>query len=217
MDEFGFGGGTELDTGTYPTILKLNTITGVWALRTHNEEGTAVWTTANFPKLIAIDMPNFKKGYNLLRKDTPPDSKLVKYQEAMPEKPSEDHKPCFEVNMYSKDLDYVVFSSNSICVIRKMQELCGQYESRTETAPHLVPVCSMEMETVSTNNGDFQVPNFTIKKYVARPVALIGKAEKPELKSTSKPKAESKPAPVADEFEDSLDVLNIDHGDEDVF
>ena len=205
LDEFGFGGGTEIETGTYPTILKLNTITGVWPLRTHNEDGTAVWTTANFPKLIAIDMPNFKKGYNLLRAGQKPDSRLVKYQEAMPEKPSEEHKPCFEVNMYSKDLDYVVFSSNSICVIRKMQELCGLYEVRTETAPHLVPVCSMQMETISTNNGDFQVPNFTIVKYVARPPQLIAAAEKAEPKP--KAKAVPKPAPEVDEFEDSLDVF----------
>lgn len=208
MDEFGFGGSTELDTGTYPTILKLNTITGVWSLRNTNDQGEAVWENATFPKAIAVDMPNFKKGWNLLRKGQAPDSKLVKYMEVMPEKPSEDHKPCFEVHMYSRDLDYVVFSSNSICVIRKMQELLGQYQSRTESAPHLVPVCTMQMETVSTGNGDFHVPNFTIQKYVARPVQLISAAEstEPAAKPTTKPKVEV----TEPEFDDSLDVLDAD-------
>ena len=206
MNEFGMG--ESGDINTYPSIIKLNTLTGVWSKRNVNESGESVWTPFTFPSEVAMDMANFKKGYNLLRKGMAPDNHLVLWSEPMPKQPSDDHKPCFEVNLLFKDkqLGFVTFSSNSICVINKMQALLEMYQNRKEDSLE-VPVCAMQMETVATANGEFQVPKFTISKYVNRPEKLI-KIERKEPEPT--------PTPTKPEFDDNLDDV-FGNGGEDEF
>jgi len=218
MNEFGFGGGDDgnLETGSYPTVIKFNAKENKWS--TYAGEG--IWNDVQFPKQIAIDMPNFKRGWFKFDSESKPVRVLAKYNKPCPDNPDGPKiieggfKPSFEVNMYSKDLDFVVFGSQSICVLRSMNTLLNQWSSRPETQKQLVtgddivPVCTLEIDKIATKHGSVYVPTFKIQKFVNRPVNLIGEIVETQAQAEPKPKAKPapKPVPVEEEFDDDLDA-----------
>ena len=141
-------------------------------------------------KKIVVDMPGFKRGW---RKwvDRKPTDVLAKVDQDGIDQPGDDWDPVIVMNLYSKDLDFCSFCIQyPQSVIRSIAPLFNTYRNRTETAPHLVPVCQTGVESFTTKNGEFHVPTFSIVKYVARPVQLIGEGESPE--PTVKPKQNQK-------------------------
>jgi len=218
MSEFGFGGGDDgLDTGTFPTVIKFNAKENKWS--TYAGEG--VWNDVTFPEKILVDMPNFKRGWFKFDSDGKPVKVFARWDKPCPENPDGPKiieggfKPSFEVNMYSKDFDFVVFSSQSLCVIRAMQAVLNTWEQREDQSPTKVPGCVMEIDEITTKHGRVYVPNFKIKAYVDRPLNLIGSDDQHPQTANTAPKAESKPkakpapkpAPVEPEFDDDLDKV----------
>jgi hypothetical protein len=210
MKEFGFSSGDpDGSASVYPQVLKLKATTGEWALRVVDGEGQGSWKPVDLPKQLAVDMPNFRKGYNHIAAGQKPDERLVHYSDVMPEKPSENHKPTFSVNVYSKHLDYCVFSSQSLCVIRKMNELLQAYiNGRPDEVK--VPVCTVDMEEIVLQTGTISVPTFTIVKYIDRPANLIAPRDN-TVEIKSKPPQEPKVA-TPPEFDDEIP---FDSGEDD--
>tara|TARA_R100000544_G_scaffold17039_1_gene8118 strand:+ start:199 stop:891 length:693 start_codon:yes stop_codon:yes gene_type:complete len=222
MKEFGFGsneGDLENETGTYPTIIRWACTDkaytdngGGWSsYEGKDENDKAVYKSIKMPEKMAIDMPNFKRGYRKWVDKVPTDV-LAGVNDDMPDAPADDWEPVIIMNMYSPKLDFVTFASSSKSVIRSVASLFNAFKDRTETAPHLVPFCTMGEEEFSTKHGTFHVPTFKIHAYSARPPQLMGETVKAEPKPIAKPVAKpvAKPEPVADEFNDSLDVMDDD-------
>lgn len=209
LKEFGFNTGKaeEIETGNMPTILKWScTNGGGWSTYEGKDENDkAIYKPVAMPEKVVVDMPGFQRGW---RKwvDRKPTDVLAKVEQDGIDRPSDDWDPVIVMNLYSPDLDFCQFASSTQSVIRSIASLFNTYRSRTESAPHLVPLCKTGVESFTTKNGEFHVPTFNIVKYVSRPVQLIGEGESPE--PTAKPKAETKPAPkpapVEDEFGDEL-------------
>ena len=97
-----------------------------------------------------------------------------------------------------------------------LQGLLNEHESKKPQAPHMVPIVSMQLETISTANGDFQVPKFSIEKYVARPNELIEPVAPTKKEASVKPKSNGM-ASAPPEFDDSLDSLDAQVGEADEF
>ena len=215
LKEFGFNTGEsndDIETGNMPAILKWSCMNGGgWSTYEGKDENDkAIYKPVAMPEKIVVDMPGFKRGW---RKwvDRKPTDVLAKVDQDGIDQPGDDWDPVIVMNLYSKDLDFCSFASSTQSVIRSIAPLFNAYRNRTETAPHLVPVCQTGVESFTTKNGEFHVPTFSIVKYVARPTQLIGEGELPASKTEAKPKAEPKAEPkakaepaVVDEFEDEF-------------
>lgn len=229
MKEFGFDKPTndnsELEAGNLPTTLVWACKPGAKALGWNTYEGKDENENSIYKPIelttAYVDMPNFKLGW---RKwvDSKPNDVVVKVGEKFPERPGLDWKPVIVMNMYSSVAkDFFTFASDAETVIRSVDDLKNTYDRREEKnqAPHLVPACTIEHHSFESRNGTLTVPNFKIVKYVSRPIELI--ADQGQAAATPAPAPAPapapKPAPVApikDEFNDSLDVLD---GDDDKF
>ncbi len=223
MNEFGYG---SIDAASYPSIIKWNAKTAKWSVRTQQEDNpevhdataTMVWKEFEFPKQVAVDMPNFKKGWSLLEAGKAPNTVWSHYQDKMPEKPSDNHKSSFEVNiLFKNEIGFTVFSSQAMTVLIGMQEFLTEYQEK-KPDDIKVPVCTVVYEDIGTKHGPVTVPKFKIVKFIERPEKMVAMPinetpqPKQEEKQISKPKAE-----VDEEFDDDLDKAFADEDDDDLF
>ena len=213
LKEFGFNtseSSDDIETGNMPTILKwVCTNNPGWSTYEGKDDNeVAIYKPVTMPEKVVVDMPNFKRGFRKWEGKQKTDVLASNGQE-LPDKPAKDWQPVVVFNLYSKHLDFCEFGTTTVSVIRSLASLYNDYMSRTESAPHLVPVCQTGVESYTAQKGgEIFYPTFKIIKYVARPVQLISAAESPEpaAKPTAKPKAEV----TEPEFDDSLDVLDAD-------
>lgn len=224
MDDFGFSGGngaTSIDASAFPTTIKYNAKESSWHKRVQVGE-EAQWQQFEFAvgTRVAIDLFNFKKGYTQIVKGQAPSLVFAKWQDPMPKKPNDQHKPAFEVNVLfkQKDLGYCVFSSQALTMLRQMAELMQGYQNEKPNDTQ-VPICELaEYKDVPTQHGPVIVPVFKIVKYQDRPekmvvIPVVEQEAQPEKQKASKPVVEHK-----EEFDDDLDKAFADNdGDVDEF
>lgn len=167
--------------------------------QTASGEWDKTQTDMALPVQIVFDFDNIETGW-LSFDSGAPDFRMVKIGEAMPAKPSENHKQAFRVRIYNKDLGLREFSSQSKLVIREMDDLHNQYEAgRADNAGKVavVTISGTKTVTVNTPNGEnrFKVPEWSVTSWIDRPAGMDG-AETPT--PVEVPSAPVTSAPVQD-------------------
>jgi len=144
-----------------------------------------------FPVQVAMDLQNIEVGW-LSFASGRPDFQMVKLGEAMPAKPSDDHKQTFRVRLMNKELGLREFSSQSKMVLSAFDQLHNAYEAgKADNAGKMpvVEVTGTKTITVNTPQGEqrFKVPEWKITEWIDRPASFDG-ASAPSA-SVPEPKA----------------------------
>ena len=104
------------------------------------------------PIKIAFDFENLQVGW-LSFASGAPDFNMVNIGEAMPAKPSNDHKQAFRLKIYKPELGVREFSHSAKTVLKKMDVLHNQYEAEKGHNEGKVPVVHITgLTTVKVNS-----------------------------------------------------------------
>jgi hypothetical protein len=141
----------------------------------------------SLPTKIAFDFENLQVGW-LSFASGAPDFQMVKVGEAMPAKPSDEHKQAFRLKIYKPELGVREFSHSAKTVIKALDVLHNQYEAEKGHNEGKVPIVNISgLQTVKVNSPQgelrFKAPEWSISEWIDRPSAMDG--------------AGSSPAPVA--------------------
>lgn len=141
----------------------------------------------SLPTKIAFDFENLQVGW-LSFASGAPDFRMVKVGEAMPEKPSDEHKQAFRLKIYKPELGLREFSHSAKTVIKALDVLHNQFEAEKGHNEGKVPIVNISgLQTVKVNSPQgelrFKAPEWSISEWIDRPSAMDG--------------AGSSPAPVA--------------------
>jgi len=125
---------------------------------------------------------------------------MVKANEKMPPKPSDDHKQAVRLKVFFKEHGLREFTPTSKTVLRAVDQLHDKF---TEQAPHnpgkmpIVTIEGTETIKVQTPQGElrFKAPKWTITGWTEAPKAFI-EAEAPKPAPAPAPVVKPKPAPA---------------------
>jgi len=135
-------------------------------------------TELSLPIKIAFDFENLQVGW-LSFASGAPDFAMVKIGEAMPAKPSDEHKQAFRLKIYKPELGIREFSHSAKTVLKTMDVLHNQYEAEKGHNAGKIPVVHITgLTTVKVNspNGElrFKAPEWSISEWIDRPSAMDG-------------------------------------------
>ena len=135
------------------------------------------------PIKIAFDFENLQVGW-LSFASGAPDFQMVKVGEAMPAKPSDEHKQAFRLKIYKPELGVREFSHSAKTVLKTMDVLHNQYEAEKGHNEGKVPVVNISgLTTVKVNSPQgelrFKAPEWSISEWIDRPSAMDGAGSSP--------------------------------------
>jgi len=135
-------------------------------------------TELSLPIKIAFDFENLQVGW-LSFASGAPDFAMVKIGEAMPAKPSDEHKQAFRLKIYKPELGIREFSHSAKTVLKKMDVLHNQYEAEKGHNEGKMPVVHITgLTTVKVNSPQgelrFKAPEWSISEWIDRPSAMDG-------------------------------------------
>lgn len=155
------------------------------------------------PIKAVIDFENLEVGWLSFASGSP-DFVLAKVGTPIPAKPSEEHKFCIRMKMFTKEHGIREFSHTAKTVHRAIDTLHDQYVADADKHPGKMPVVTIEgVETVKvpTPQGElkFKVPKWKISAWTAPPAEMSGKpAEAAAPAPVAKPAPKPEPAPADD-------------------
>ena len=125
-----------------------------------------------------------------------PDFRMVRIGEAMPERPSAEHKNAFRVRIYNKELGLREFSHSAKTVVRQMDSLHNQFIAERQSNTGKMPVVEVsEAEVIKINTpqgeGRFKIPKWRIVSWVDRPAEMAGSAPEPVVEQAARPRRET--------------------------
>lgn len=188
---------TESGGGDYAEICKFDARAGR-LFRVDRSEGATGWETNNVEITqgfqAIMDLDNIEVGWGLFASGVAPSFALVKLGEAMPARPSDQHKQMFRLLMKlgkASGGDVREFGSQSKCVIASIDDLHTAYEAQKAANPGKLPLVAMTgtKQITSTGKGQSSTnyqPQWEIVRWLDRP---------DDLNATGKPGAPSDPLP----------------------
>lgn len=137
----------------------------------------------SLPTKIAFDFENLQVGW-LSFASGAPDFNMVKVGEAMPAKPSDEHKQAFRLKIYKPELGVREFSHSAKTVIKALDALHNQYEAEKGHNEGKVPIVNISgLQTVKVNSPQgelrFKAPEWSISEWIDRPSAMDGAGSSP--------------------------------------
>lgn len=140
-------------------------------------------TELSLPIKIAFDFENLEVGW-LSFASGAPDFNMVKVGEAMPAKPSDEHKQAFRLKIYKPELGVREFSHSAKTVLKTMDVLHNQYEAEKGHHDGKVPIVNITgLTTVKVNSPQgelrFKAPEWSISEWIDRPSAMDGAGSSP--------------------------------------
>ena len=168
--------------GNMTPIIKYDARGGDFFRQERSQNGAGEWQSENIemplPVELAVDMEGIEVGW-LSFASGRPDFHMVKLGEAMPAKPSDDHKQTFRVRLCNREVGLREFSSQSKMVLSAFDALHNEYEAQKANNPGLCPVVKIsgtKTVTVNTPQGEqrFKVPEWSISQWTERPSAFDG-------------------------------------------
>ncbi len=135
-------------------------------------------TELSLPIKIAFDFENLQVGW-LSFASGAPDFAMVKIGEAMPAKPSDEHKQAFRLKIYKPELGVREFSHSAKTVLKTMDVLHNQYEAEkghNEGKMPIVHITGLTTVKVNSPQGElrFKAPEWSISEWIDRPSAMDG-------------------------------------------
>lgn len=180
-------------------MFSVNRIQGAngWENDTHD-------VTQGFAALM--DFENIMVGWSKYTAQGP-DHALVKLGDALPARPSDEHKQSFKLRLWSKSLGLREISGTAKALLGAIDQLHDAYLAAPESKEGKLPVVALTGTTVVETKGPTGVnrnyaPVFAIQKWLARPEALVAPA--PAAKTVPAPSRTGTPVapPAADDFGD---------------
>lgn len=184
------GGGGNFDR---VSLLKYDARAGRIFRVDREQDAGGTWTTNNVEVTngfqAVMDLENIEVGWLHFPSGGAPSFMMVKFGEAMPAKPSNDHKQGFRVVMKlgkGSGGDVREMASNAGVSIAGIDELHTAYTEGAAANPGMLPVVALKTTTAITKSGkdvtgkavsstNYQ-PVWEIVKWVPRPVELNGQA-----------------------------------------
>jgi len=163
-------------TGDIIPIIKYDAKAGDLIRQDRTQQPDGQWvkneSEVKLPFKAAIDLENTEVGWISFASGAP-DFQMVAIGQALPPKPSEDHKMGFRVRLAEKDLGLREFSSTAKTVVRPLDALHDAYVAQRGANEGKVPVIEWtgtERVTTQSPKGDltFKAPVWSIVGWVER-------------------------------------------------
>jgi hypothetical protein len=169
--------------GNFADVVKFDARAGRM-FRVDRSQGANGWETNNVEVTNGFqfvpDLENIQVGWALFAAGVAPSWSMVPLGDALPPKPSDQHKQCFKMMVKlgaSSGGDVREFASQAKVVIGAIDALHTQFEAGKAANPGKLPVVALTGSTavVSTGKGQSSTnyaPIFEIKSWVNRPDGL---------------------------------------------
>lgn len=179
---------TEAGGGDYKPIVKYDARAGRF-FRVDRSEVGGQWQTDNVEITqgfqAVFDLDNIEVGWALFAAGVAPSFSMVPLGQALPAKPSDQHKQTFRMMLkLGKSIggDVREFASQAKVVIGAVDDLHTAYEAQKAANPGKLPVVAMTgaKPVVSSGKGQSSTnyqPVFEIKSWVDRPAELTAEAQ----------------------------------------
>ena len=179
---------TEGGGGDFTPVVKFDARAGRMFRVDREQDSGGTWSTENVEITngftAVMDLEKIEVGWLLFAAGVAPQLTLVPLGQALPARPSDQHKQGFRVLMkLGKDSggDVREMAATSKAVLGAMDDLHTAYEVGKAANPGKLPVVALtgSKAIVSTGKGQTSTnyaPIFEIKKWVERPEGLGGKA-----------------------------------------
>jgi hypothetical protein len=184
----GSGGGQS--TREFMQIIKYDARAGVFSKQVRFQTASGEWDKRyddlDVPFEVLMDFENIEVGWASFM--GVPDFAVVKLGGAMPDKPSDDHRPVFRLRLWSEELGVREFASGAATVRNAVDKLHDVYMA--ERGKHAgkmprVAITGTSVIEIPTPQGDqrFRVPKWNIAGWEDRPADMGGAAAKPAAPS----------------------------------
>lgn len=199
--------------GDFNKVVKFDARAGRMFRVDREQDGGGTWNTENVEITngftAIMDLENIEVGWCLFAAGVAPQLSLVKLGEALPARPSDQHKQGFRMLMKlgkSSGGDIREIAATSKAVLGSVDELHNAYEAGKAANPGKLPVVALtgSKAIVSTGKGQSSTnyaPIFEITKWVDRPAELGGAAG---VAKEEEPAPKPAPAPAAAGDEDEF-------------
>jgi len=188
--------------GDFAEIVKFDSRAGRMFRLDRAQDAGGAWQTNNVEITndfqAVMDLENIQVGWALFAAGMAPSFALVPLGQALPNKPSADHKQAFKIIMKlgkSCGGDVREMVSQSKAVIGSVDALHTQYEAGRLENPGKLPIVALKGSTAVVSSGKGQTstnyqPIWEIVKWVDRPAELNGVEAKAQVASEPLPKTE---------------------------
>lgn len=217
---------TEIGGGDYTPIIKYDARAGRVFRTDRTQDAAGNWQSDNVEITqgfqAIFDMENIEVGWVLFAAGVAPSWSMVKLGQALPPRPSDQHKQGFRMMIkLGKTVggDVREFASQAKAVIGAVDALHTAYEADKANHPGQLPVVAMTGVTTVTSSGKGQTstnyaPVFQIVAWIDRPAELVATTA-PAQSSAAQPATQAaataqaapqpaaaprEPAPVGAEF-----------------
>lgn len=194
----GFQETTSSGGGDFLPIVKFSAKDGSFVRQDRHQGVDGTWEKSesemDLPLKVVMDLDNIEVGF-IAFTTTGPDFRFVKVGEAMPVKPSDEHKEGFRVRLYNKELGLREMSSSSKIVRNQMNTLHDQWLAGKADNPGKVPVVEITgseritIETKAQGTQAFRAPKWSISGWIDRPEGMDAAAAAPEPAAVAAPVA----------------------------
>ena len=193
--------------GDFTPVVKFDARAGRMFRVDREQDSGGQWSTNNVEITngftAIMDLENIEVGWCLFAAGVAPQLSLVKLGQALPARPSDQHKQGFRMLMKlgkSSGGDVREIAATSKAVLGAVDELHNAYEAGKATNPGKLPVVALmgSKAIVSTGKGQSSTnyaPIFEIQKWVDRPADLGGAATAKQEEAPA-PKPSPAPTPV---------------------
>ena len=201
------GGGSE----KFGTLLNFGCFEGQFYKRMDGNKVPLVNNQA--PNKLIVDFYNMQVGPCNL---SIPTFNYKHWNDTIPVLPNEDNwKMQFDVNVWSPKIGFCHYSSNSkLCndsIVETLTNYIREYHPKYDQSK--VASCAISVEQIVINKRTLYFPTFKILGYIDRSQTELPDIDlfvTPETKPKSNGQAKQADVPSVEEFNDSLDVLDID-------
>lgn len=195
---------TESGGGDYTPVVKFDARAGRMFRVDRSQDSGGQWQTDNVEVTqgftAVMDLENIQVGWLLFAQGVAPQLTLVPLGQALPPRPSDQHKQGFRMMMKlgkSSGGDVREMAATSKAVLGAVDDLHTAYEAQKAANPGKLPVVALtgSKAIVSTGKGQTSTnyaPIFSIERWVDRPAELNGAAS-----SAAAPAPTPQPAPAA--------------------
>lgn len=202
------------ESGDFTKIIKFDARAGRMFKVEREQDSGGSWQTENVEITngftAVMDLENLEVGWALYAPGVAPSVSFVKLGQALPAKPSDQHKQAFKMMLKlgkSSGGDVRELSATSKAVIGSVDDLHTQYEAEKGKHPGKLPVVELTGSTaiVSTGQGKSSTnyaPQWSIRSWIDRPSELGGAGG--EAKEEPKPEPVKQPEPVAAEGDEEF-------------
>ena len=201
---------TGTGSGEYTLVVKYDARAGRWFRIDRTQDAAGNWNSDDVDVThgfqAVMDLENIEVGWMLFAAGVAPQWNMVKLNEALPPKPSDQHKQGFRMMLkLGKSIsadpagDVREFASQAKAVIGAVDALHTEFEKGRAANPGKLPVVAMTGTTAIKTTGKGQTatnyaPVFEIKQWIDRPPELAGKAVEAAEPPTAEPPKAAAPA-----------------------